>query len=261
MTSKEYIESGLLELYALGELSEQERAEVERMCSLYPEVKAELAAVEVAIEQLDTGLGVAPPSEIKTKLFGQLPAGTSTGQQRRILPSFSWAMAASVSIAVVSVAFALFYLQRYNDAAARYEALVVQQAMTAQELNQVKNSLERNQELLSVTTDESTRRISLLATSAGSDLQVFVYWNAASQEVYLDPGNLTAPASGQDYQLWAIVDGKPVDMGVLDLSDAAGLLKMKSVGQAAAFAITLEPKGGRPTPTLENMLVMGQVNV
>jgi anti-sigma factor RsiW len=43
---KDYISSGILEAYVLGELPEQERAEVERNLSLYPELKKELAQVE-----------------------------------------------------------------------------------------------------------------------------------------------------------------------------------------------------------------------
>ena len=61
-----------------------------------------------------------------------------------------------------------------------------------------------------------------------------------------------------DITLKVMDDGKPVDMGVFDF-DVKGLLKMKSVANAATFAVTIEPKGGSVNPTLEAMQVAGNV--
>jgi anti-sigma-K factor RskA len=62
---------------------------------------------------------------------------------------------------------------------------------------------------------------------------------------------------GKQYQLWAIVDGKPVDAGMV--GDCEGLCKMKVINRAEAFAITLEKEGGSSAPTLTAMYVMGKV--
>jgi anti-sigma-K factor RskA len=267
LTSKEFIDSGLLELYVLGTLSEEERAEVVRMCSEFPEVKAELAAIEASMEAIDQSLAVAPSAAVKSGLFEKLESATpKQGKQVTMnatgnRPSgSSWMLAASVTIAIISLATAVFYFQKYNDLSGDYEALVAQNAQMAQDLNQVKNSLTENESLLALATDESTQRIALNATQEGSNLQVFVYWNTTSQEVYLDLGNLSMPGSQEDYQLWAIVGGQPVDMGVINFNDPASLQKMNAIQGAVAFAITLEPKGGKPAPTLENMVVLGKVS-
>ncbi|MEQ8688903.1 MAG: anti-sigma factor [Imperialibacter sp.] len=265
MTSKEFIESGILELYVLGTLSAPEKAEVERMCAEHPDVKAELEAVERAMELMDQELGIAPPVPVKQKLFDALPESTLVGKGKQIhlQPASetknNWMMAASVTVALLSFIAALFYFQKYNSVSGEYEALVAQNSMMAQELNQVKNSLDQNEQMLALATDESTKRIQLNATKEGSNLQLFVYWNTTSEEVYLDLGNLGTPGDQQDYQLWAIVEGKPVDMGVIDFTNSNSLVKMKNIKGAVAFAITLEPKGGLESPTLENMVVLGQI--
>ena len=64
-----------------------------------------------------------------------------------------------------------------------------------------------------------------------------------------------APADRQ-YQLWAMVNGKPVDMGIISKDSVFNA--MKQVQNATAFAITLEPLGGKPAPT-GDMLVLGSV--
>ena len=76
----------------------------------------------------------------------------------------------------------------------------------------------------------------------------------------LDVQNLPAAPTGKQYQLWTIVDGKPVDMGMLDPEFSNRLLRMKSSSpNAVAFAITLEKAGGSPSPTMDEMYVMGKV--
>jgi anti-sigma-K factor RskA len=62
----------------------------------------------------------------------------------------------------------------------------------------------------------------------------------------------------QQYQLWALIDGKPKDLGVFDVNDDKVILKMKNTQRADAFAITIEKKGGNAGPTLEKMQSMGK---
>jgi anti-sigma-K factor RskA len=63
--------------------------------------------------------------------------------------------------------------------------------------------------------------------------------------------------------LWAMVNGKPVDLGVFDAQNQPKklLLAMKEVGDAQAFAVTLEKRGGSASPTMEKMVVLGAVSI
>lgn len=49
MTTKEYIDTGILELYVFGNLSETERMEVQKMIETHPEIKEEVLSIEDAI--------------------------------------------------------------------------------------------------------------------------------------------------------------------------------------------------------------------
>ncbi|RZJ63062.1 MAG: hypothetical protein EOO45_22080, partial [Flavobacterium sp.] len=72
---KAYIESGVLELYVLGDLSPEEALQVEEMAAQYPEVKSELTAIEIAMENYAMENAVAPSADIETKLFEKLGLG------------------------------------------------------------------------------------------------------------------------------------------------------------------------------------------
>ncbi len=69
------------------------------------------------------------------------------------------------------------------------------------------------------------------------------------------------PVQDKQYQLWAIVDGHPVDAGIFDMDKDLSFVKLKTIPKAEAFAITLEKKGGSITPNMDAMYVMGKVTV
>jgi anti-sigma-K factor RskA len=81
-------------------------------------------------------------------------------------------------------------------------------------------------------------------------------WCPDSKELYFSPESLPAAPAGMEYQLWAIVDGKPVDAGMIKID--SGMQKMKLIANATAFAVTLEKAGGSPTPK-GDMYVMGNI--
>ena len=77
--------------------------------------------------------------------------------------------------------------------------------------------------------------------------------------MFLSVQNLKDLTEENQYQLWAIIDGAPVDAGVFNPGES-NLLKMKNITSgAAAFAVTIEPKGGSENPSLETMQVVGEV--
>jgi anti-sigma-K factor RskA len=125
----------------------------------------------------------------------------------------------------------------------------------ARDYNQVNQRLGDIETQMQVINNPAFQRIVMKGTEHAPEAMASVYWNKTSQEVFLSVQNLKALAKDQQYQLWAIVDGKPVDMGVFDSTTA--LLKMNTTGKAAAFAVTIEPRGGKSTPTIETMQVLG----
>ena len=62
----EYITSGILELYILGELTPGEAAEVEQMADRYPAVRQELDAIRESLEQYALAHAVTPRPIIKS---------------------------------------------------------------------------------------------------------------------------------------------------------------------------------------------------
>ena len=56
-----------------------------------------------------------------------------------------------------------------------------------------------------------------------------------------------------------MVDGRPVDAGLLNWESGNMLVPIKNVPVAQAFAITLENAGGSAVPHLDQLYVMGNI--
>jgi len=69
---KPYIESGILELYALNSLPSEERKGVERMLITYPELREELVAIEIALEKYAKASRVMPPRLLQERVVGSV---------------------------------------------------------------------------------------------------------------------------------------------------------------------------------------------
>jgi anti-sigma-K factor RskA len=114
---------------------------------------------------------------------------------------------------------------------------------------------------LSIFRDPSFKLLKLQGVPKSPKSVLTVAWSAAKKKVMIDMTNAKMPTNDQDhqYQLWALVGGKPVDLGVFDAdTTSTGMKEMKSTALADAFAVTLEPRGGSPSPHLDELVVIGK---
>ncbi|RPD48566.1 anti-sigma factor [Hymenobacter sediminis] len=69
MNVQEYIESGILEEYALGVLNEVERAEVERIAREHPEIGRELDSIVRSLDAYAEAHAITPPAEMRDRVL------------------------------------------------------------------------------------------------------------------------------------------------------------------------------------------------
>lgn len=262
MNVEEYISSGILEAYVMGELSAAEIADVENVISNHPEIRAELEKIEASIEALAFATAITPPEGIQSRIMDELEDETpiisiSSGRGTSF---FKYAAAASMILAFTSIILAFNYWNKWQIAEERLSNVIAQNQQYAENYNMINQRLDNLQGTVAIMNDVSFQRIVMNGTDNSPEALATVYWNVSTEEVYLSIRNLKNLSQNQQYQLWAIIDGKPVDAGVFDATQSGSLLVMKSIGTgAAAFAVTIEPKGGSATPSLETMQVIGNV--
>lgn len=270
MDIKAYIQSGIIESYVLGLASAEESAEVETMQLQFGEVREAVSAFSQLLEDEAFTNAVAPPENVKAKIMAalkaeeskapivKLPTNTETNVSANVFDLWRKVAAASVILFIVSAGLNIYLYNRYNQKSDAYQALLTERN-TLQANNQIfQTNLRQWQTAAEVMADPAMTVVKMPGTPGKEKNFATVYWNTKSTDVYLMPNKLPTPAKGKQFQLWALVDGKPVDAGVLDPA-CKGACKMKNIPKAQAFAITLENEGGSPTPAMEQLYVLGKV--
>ncbi|WP_194776077.1 anti-sigma factor [Pararhodonellum marinum] len=270
MDIQAYISSGKLELFVLGELSEREREEVLEMAKKHPQVKKELEEIETAMFAFDNQSGPKPSSAVKAKIFETLDnevfeekidkKKNTTTPVVPLQPWKTYAAAASI-VALIASVLAIYFASRYYQVDSRLTALIQDQAVMAEEVDQYKVRFQEADAQLETLLAGDFDRIPM--TGEGFEIQqdarVDVFWDKNKQEVWISVNNLSSIDEDKDYQLWAIGEDGPLGIGLVSAGEKLSLQQMKAVSDAGAFAITIEPKGGSESPTLENLVVIGEV--
>jgi len=264
LNKDDIISSGLLELYACGLTSPEEARQVEDWIKQYPEIKQELDAIEVSLETYAQANAVEPSTSVKDKIFSEITNDKQKGNNNNVpvtnftptaikiykIPTLFKLMAAAMFILLIgSVVLNYSYYNKYQNANDQYLS-------AANDLQAAQEKIKENQQAnlamktdINVMTDKNSLPVVLKGTPAVPDAQAKIFWMKNTGEVYVDPSNLPAVPDSMQYQLWAIIDGKPVDAGMISTQKGIyHIQKMKSFGRADAFAITLEKAGGSPTP-------------
>lgn len=259
MNIEEYISSGILEAYALGDLPAAERTAVEKNLTQYPELRKELALIEEAQEQLLMKSAVHPRASVKSELFSKLEFNKPEAKIVSMASSaWKYAAAASIVLALITSYMAYEYYGRWQASEENLTTIIAQNRQMAEDYNTVNKRLDKIELDMAITDNPAFTRV-IMTDPKSSGSMASVYWNEQTKEVYLSIQNMKQLAQENQFQLWAQIDGKMVDAGVFDYS-ASGLAKMKQVAKGVtAFAVTIEPRGGLPTPTLENLQIIGNV--
>jgi anti-sigma-K factor RskA len=257
---KEYISSGIIESYVLGLASEAERQEFELLCGQHLEIAEARDAFERSLEEQMLLDAPAPPAHLKAqveqRLLGlaadPLPETIYEGTTPvRRLNAWKWLAAASVLLLAGTVYWAVQTNNRYLDLQRANQDL-------QERLNNTSGQLAQLKEMGKMMEDPHVQVASLKAMPVAPQAAAKVFWDTTSKDVYLMINNLPQPATGKQYQLWALINSEHVDLGVFEIQEKPLMLRMKNVQNAQAFAVTLEPKGGSPAPT-GDMYVMGRL--
>ncbi|WP_133273188.1 anti-sigma factor [Hymenobacter radiodurans] len=292
MDIQEYIESGILEQYALGELNEAERAAVEAQAAAHPEIAHELDQVQQALGVYAQAHAETPPAAMRERVLAgwqaairseaqkapqtgnaAAPAAATEPVVRQLTPlepetantasgpAFRWMLAASVALLLASGLANFVLYTRWRDATADLAIARTEQSRVASVMQASERTLAVRQQELEVLRSDDFRTVALAGTAAAPSASARVLYNPKTKAVYLDVRKLPAPPSGKQYQLWALDNGKPVDAGVLAAATTSGdsLQQMKDIASAQAFAMTVEPAGGSINPTLSTLTVVGNI--
>ncbi len=264
MNIQEYISSGIVESYVMGLANDQERVEFEKNCSIYPEIAKAREAFELSLENAAMENKIAPTLDMKEKIWNAIQ---QEEKQAKVIsmnePRSSDKNTNHISVSWMRYAVAACLILLAGSAYWNYSLYLENKNLTSEKEIYVAKLADFEKDMKSIIEPNPSYKIaSLKGLEAAPQAITTVYWDTTSHDVYLLVNNLPKPASDKQYQIWALLDGKPIDLGLIDNEFFAEqkrlLIKAKNVQNAQAFAITLESKGGNLTPK-GTMYVLGKL--
>ncbi|WP_161964162.1 anti-sigma factor [Chitinophaga flava] len=251
MNIQAYISSGALESYVFGLATPEVRSEVEQLRLLYPEVNAAIIQLQHEVENFVATYAVAPPAGLKDKvltIITQAHTDSDISHYFSIDPAPSsnyvtihhyWRIAA-VSIIILCFAF----LSSAIILAIKYKSL------------SQKNEIHNRALYQQLAANPDVSMIQLKSSTSDQNCSITLFWNKHTGALYALADYLPTPPNQLQFQVWAVVDNKPVNAGLMKVDNS--FQKLINIPHADLFWITLEKTGGSIAPHKYNIIATAE---
>lgn len=258
MEINEYISSGIIEMYVMGLCSTEEKTELEMLRKKYPELQQAILQFEMELEEkmlLDITL---PSAETDNKILQQLYALEtpliSFKEEKQAYKIFSgWRYVAAAAILFLAIS-SYYNFTLFNKTNTQQQALNELKAKEKETLPSLPLAD------YNIMKDPAITPVAMYGVGYHAICRCTMFWDKKTGKMYIMIHHLPLSSATKDYQLWAMVNGKPVNVGIIKDEIRGRFIEMQNVpATAAAFIVTLENAGGTATPTMEEAYLSGKI--
>ena len=246
-----FLESGLLQKYVIGDTTVSETEKVEEYISNYPEVKSQFDLLQDSLEIISKFNAVEAPKDSLNNILESLdekPVITLHTNQRRV--SIWYGIAASAAAILFATLTTFFYLQ--NQQLLNENQVVVDEIFDLRsDIDNTNSKLESVMKQFMRLNNPETEKYIIRGNKRAKNLKTVAYINPKEKTSMIEIVSLPQLPEEQCYQMWAQMQDKMVNLGILDVADR-DLRSIPYTENALSFNITIEPKGGNETATVEN---------
>lgn len=247
----DFLQSGLLEKYVLGSSTSKENFEVEHYISSYPEVEAEYINLQDNLEIISKANAVEAPKFILDAVLEDIEETPviALSSTKHKTPWYSIA----ASIAALIFAGTAFLLYQHNKALVRENQAVVDEIFDLR--SDIKKNNERLDEVMKQfmkLNNPETEKYVLRGNERAKNLKTVAYINPVDKTSMINVVELPQLPEGQNYQIWAELQDRMVNLGILDPSNKK-LQSIPYMEDALGLSITIEQKSNHSNmATAEN---------
>lgn len=258
MNKEELLSEGYLAAYITGETNDSQSEEIASFIASDEEVRREYFELQKTLELLSFRYSLPPATEVKKLVMKDSSVTKSvTFRTEGYAGGVKLLVAASLFVTFFSLLAAFYFWNEWRSTDEKLALLTERNLELTHNYYQVNQDLADIREDLAVLVSPEFSRVILEGTENSPDAQAVIYWNRKKEQVYLNSGSLATLPADRQYQLWALIDGEPVDAGVFDAS-SGNFQIMKAIAKADAFAVTIEQAGGNESPTLSTLQLFGE---
>lgn len=242
---KLFLESDLLEKYLLDATSTEETLRVERYITMYPEVRQAYDELQENLEAFAKAYALKTPKGLKEQILFRIR------QEKRSKSTFyKFGVAASITALFFAVASFFFYNQ--NQSLQQENSMVTNKIKNLEMDMKIQLEDIRNQYI--VLNNPNTKKYTVKGNKKAEDLKAVAYINPVKKLSYINVSSLPQLPADKCFQMWAEVNGKMVNLGVIKKFNSKEKLLALPYADNAVGYITIEPQGGNETPTVQNIV-------
>lgn len=253
-----FLNSNLLNKYLVGDTSLEESKEVEHFISNYPEATEAYNKLQNNLEIIAKAGAVDVPHNILGEILESLEETNETKViqllQNRKTPWYSIA----ASAAAVLFAATSFMLYQKNTKLNSENNIVVEEIFDLRSDIESNNSKldQLSRELLKLNNPDSKKYV-INGNERAKNLKTVAYINPVEKTSMIDVITLPQLPEEQQYQIWAEMQDRMVNLGILDESDRR-LKQIPYIEDALALSIKIGTKGDT---TEENSTEVAEISL
>ncbi len=239
-----FLNSNLLKKYLVGETSFEESKEIEHFIAKYPEAAKAYETLQNNLEIITKAGAVDVPNNILKDILESLDEKNDTKVIQLVHKRKTSWYSIAASAAAVLFAATSFMLYQKNQSLNNENNVVIE------EIFDLRNDIDKNNSKL----DELSREFMKLnnpdaqkyvinGNERAKNLKTVAYINPVEKTSMIDVITLPQLPKDQHYQIWAELQDRMVNLGIIDESDRSKLKQIPYMEDALALSIKISTKG------------------
>jgi hypothetical protein len=253
MDINNYISSGIIEMYVMGLCSPEEMAELELLRIKYPELHKAVLQFETEFEnnaiKNATETGIKTDDRILQTLQSLQTPVIAINSKQTAVKKINWFKPAAAAAILLFAASSIFNYVLYKKTKEQQLALNEKEAYSPLPPNDY-----------TILNNPQITPVAMYGVGLHSICRCTMFWDKKTGKMYIMIHHLPQSSTQKDYQLWAMVNDQPVQVGIIKDEIRGRFIEMPNVpAGATAFSVTLEKAGGASTPTESETYLKGKI--
>ena len=238
-----FLKSKLLNRYLVGDTSLEESKEVEFFISNYPEVAKAYETLQNILEIIAKAGAIDVPKNILTDILESMDENNNTKvihlvQKKKI----SWYSIAASAAAILFAATS-FMLYQKNQNLNKENSVVVEEIFDLRsDIDKNNSKLDELYVQLQKLNNPDAKKYVINGNERAKNLKTVAYINPVDKTSMIDVITLPQLPKEQHYQIWAELQDRMVNLGILDESNRK-LKQIPYMEDALALSIKISTKG------------------
>lgn len=253
MNIREYIASGVIELYVMGLCSTEEKQELELLRRQHPELEQAIKEYEIELEekmQRDSILPDAGTDEKVLSGFSNFQKPLHSLRSDSKLRSMKWLKVVAAA-AILLLLVCSYFMYTLSIKTKKLEKQLATSSTKEEGLPASDYAIMLNPQITPV---------AMYGVGSHAICRCTMFWDKKTGKMYIIIHHLPRPSSSRSYQLWAMVNNEPVSVGIIQDEIRGRFIEMKNVPAGAeSFIVTLEDAGGSKLPTINETYLAGRI--